>query len=75
MNPKKKIKDLLHIKSKKKFKILFSRSNSYKRGRVPLVEEAVVTELTPDLALDQLRDQLLKQGTNDFTIISIESED
>jgi hypothetical protein len=54
---------------------LFSRSNSYKRGRVPLVEEAVVTELTPDLALDQLRDQLLKQGTNDFTIISIESED
>jgi hypothetical protein len=75
MNPKKRIKDLLHIKSKKKFKILFSRSNPYRRGRVPTVEEATVNELTPDLALDQLRDQLLKQGTNDFTIISVESEE
>lgn len=74
MNHKKRIKELLHIKSKKKFKILFSRSEvSQKRGRINPLEEAEISHFSADMALETLREILQKQGTADYTVISIET--
>lgn len=75
MNPKRKIKNLLHIKSDRKFRVWFSRASSYKRGRVQALEEATVSGITADVALDNLRKLLKEQGTDDFSVISIESEE